>query len=55
MDGGAWWATVHGVAKSQTQLSEFTFTFMIYFYVLDTALFLNTWIVSFHLDNKPRS
>ena len=27
MVGGAWWATVHGVAKSQTQLSDFTFTF----------------------------
>ena len=27
MDGGAWWAAVHGVAKSQTQLSHFTFTF----------------------------
>ena len=27
MDGGAWWATVHGVAKSQTQLSDFFFTF----------------------------
>ena len=27
MDGGAWWAAVHGVAKSQTQLSDFTFTF----------------------------
>ena len=24
MDGGAWWATVHGVAKSQTRLSNFT-------------------------------
>ena len=24
MDGGGWWATVHGVAKSQTQLSDFT-------------------------------
>ena len=24
MDGGAWWATVHGVAKSQTPLSDFT-------------------------------
>ena len=23
MDRGAWWATVHGVAKSQTQLSDF--------------------------------
>ena len=28
MDGGAWWAAVHGVAKSQTQLNDFTFTFM---------------------------
>ena len=27
MDRGAWWATVHGVAKSQTRLSDFTFTF----------------------------
>ena len=27
MDGGAWWAAVHEVAKCQTQLSDFTFTF----------------------------
>ena len=27
MDGGAWCAVVHGVAKSWTQLSDFTFTF----------------------------
>ena len=27
MDRGAWWAAVHGVAKSQTRLSDFTFTF----------------------------
>ena len=27
MDGGAWWATVHGVAKIWTRLSDFTFTF----------------------------
>ena len=31
MDGGAWWATVHGVAKSGTRLSDFTFTFPGYF------------------------
>ena len=33
MDGGAWWAAVHGVTKSQTQLSDFTslhFTSYIY-------------------------
>ena len=27
MDEGAWWAAVHGVAKSQTRLSDFTLTF----------------------------
>ena len=27
MDGGAWWAAVHGVAKSRTRLSNFTFAF----------------------------
>ena len=27
MDGGAWWAAVHGVAKSWTRLSDFTFIF----------------------------
>ena len=27
MDGEAWWAAVHGVAKSRTRLSDFTFTF----------------------------
>ena len=27
MDGEAWWATVHGVAKSRTGLSDLTFTF----------------------------
>ena len=29
-DGGAWWATVHGVTESQTRLSDFTFTFPSY-------------------------
>ena len=28
MDGGAWWAAVYGVAKSQTRLSNFAFTLM---------------------------
>ena len=27
MDGGVWWAAVHGVARSWTRLSDFTFTF----------------------------
>ena len=28
MDRGAWWAAVHGVARSRTRLSDFTFTFL---------------------------
>ena len=28
MDGGAWWAAIHGVAKSWTRLSDFIFTLM---------------------------
>ena len=27
MDGGAWWAAVHGVTEGRTPLSDFTFTF----------------------------
>ena len=36
MDRGAWWAAVHGVAKSQTQLSDFPFTFP--FHALEKAM-----------------
>ena len=36
MDGGAWWAAVHGVAESWTQLSDFTFTF--HFHALEKEM-----------------
>ena len=36
MDGGAWQAAVHGVTKSQTRLSDFTFTF--HFHALERAM-----------------
>ena len=32
MDRGAWWATVHGVAKSQTRLSDFGFLSLLFSY-----------------------
>ena len=35
-DGGAWWAAVHGVAKSRTRLSDFTFTF--HFHALEKEM-----------------
>ena len=36
MNRGAWWAAVHGVAKSRTRLSDFTFTF--HFHALEKAM-----------------
>ena len=36
MDGGAWWAAAHGVARSQTRLRDFTFTF--HFHVLEKEM-----------------
>ena len=36
MDGGAWWAAIHGVAKSWTRLSDFTFTF--HFHALEKEM-----------------
>ena len=36
MDGGAWWAEVHGVAESQTRLSDFTFPF--HFHALEKEM-----------------
>ena len=36
MDGGAWWAAVHGFAEGQTRLSDFTFTF--HFHALEKEM-----------------
>ena len=36
MDRGAWWAAVHGVARSRTRLSDFTFTF--HFHALEKEM-----------------
>ena len=36
MDGGAWWAAVHGVVKSRTRLSDFTFT--LHFHTLEKEM-----------------
>ena len=38
MDRGAWWATVHGVTKSQTRLSDFTFVHKIIKYSLGAGV-----------------
>ena len=50
MDGGAWWAAVHGVAKVRTRLSNFTFTF--HFHALEKEMTTNPLQCSY-LEN-PR-
>ena len=64
MDGGAWWAIVHGVAKSRTQLSNFTFDEYIYQIrsvaqlcptLCDTYIVTNSRkVCSPRLRNRPR-
>ena len=44
MDRGAWWAVVHGVAKSQTRLSDFTFTF--HFHALEKEMAAHSSILA---------
>ena len=43
MDGGAWWAAVHGVAKSRTRPSNFTFTF--HFHALEKEIATHSSVV----------
>ena len=47
MDGGAWWATVHGVAKSQTWLSNFTFTF--HFHALEKEMATHSSVLAWRI------
>ena len=47
MDGGAWYAAVHGVAKSQTQLSNFTFTFL--FHALEKEMATHSSIFAWRI------
>ena len=44
MDGGAWWAAVHGVTKSQTQLSDFTFT--LHFHALEKDMAIHSSVLA---------
>ena len=47
MGGGAWWATVHGVAKSQTRLSDFTFTF--HFHALEKEMATHSSVLAWRI------
>ena len=47
MDGGAWWAAVHGVARSQTWLSDFTFTF--HFHALEKEMATHSSVLAWRI------
>ena len=47
MGGGAWWATVHGVAKSRTRLSYFTFTF--HFHALEKEMATHSSVLAWRI------
>ena len=47
MDGGAWWASVHGVAKSLTRLSDFTFTF--HFHALEKEMATHSSVLAWRI------
>ena len=47
MDGGAWWAAVHGVAKSRTLLSDFTFNF--HFHALEMEMATHSSVLAWRI------
>ena len=47
MDGGAWWAAVHGVAESWTRLSDFTFTF--HFHALEKEMAAHSSVLAWRI------
>ena len=47
MDGRAWWAAVHGVARSRTRLSDFTFTF--HFHALEKEMATHSSVLAWRI------
>ena len=47
MDGGAWWASVHGVTKSRKRLSDFTFTF--HFHALEKEMATHSSVLAWRI------
>ena len=47
MDGGAWWAAVHGVTKSLTRPSDFTFTF--HFHALEKEMATHSSVLAWRI------
>ena len=53
MDGGAWWVAVHGVAKSLTRLSNFTFTF--HFHALEKEEATHSSVLAWRIPGTVES
>ena len=47
MDGGDWWAAVHGVVKSWTRLSDFTLTF--HFHALEKEMATHSSVLAWRI------
>ena len=47
VDGGAWWAAVHGVAGSRTRLRDFTFTF--HFHALEKEMATHSSVLAWRI------
>ena len=52
MGRGAWWAAVHGVAKSRTRLSGFTFTF--HFHTLEKEMVTHSSILAWRIPRTGK-
>ena len=52
MDGGAWWAAIHGVAKSRTRLSYFTFTF--HFHALEKEMATHSSVLAWRIPGTGK-
>ena len=52
MDGGAWYAAVHGVARSRTQLSDFTFTF--HFHALQKEMTTHSSVLAWRIPGTGK-
>ena len=53
MDGGAWWAAVHGVTRSWTRLSDFTFTF--HFHALEKEMATHSSVLAWRIPGTGES
>ena len=52
MDGGAWWAAVHGVMKSRTRQSDFTFTF--HFHALEKEMATHCSVLAWRIPGMGK-